>query len=205
MKSAHAHILGRIRAKGRGAVVVPTDFLDLANRATVDQALSRLVKNDTIRRISRGVYDFPRQHPILGPLSPVLTRVAAAIARSTGSRIQLSGAQAANALGLSSQVPARLVYLTDGPTRTVRVGNRTIEFRHAAPRKLEAAGTSAGTVIQALRYLGKAGVTPDVVQKLRTHLRDDDRAALSRHAKGVPGWLRPALIEIARADLPQAA
>ena len=199
MKSARAQILGRIRAKGRGVVVVPSDFLDLASRATVDQTLSRLAKDSTIRRIARGVYDFPKQHPQLGPLSPVLNQVAAAIARSTGSRIQLAGAHAANALGVSTQVPARLVYLTDGPTRRVRVGNRTIEFRHAAPRKLAAAGTNVGTVIQALQYLGKIGVTPDVVQKLRTSLRDADRAALSRSARKAPAWLRPVHDDIAQA------
>jgi hypothetical protein len=199
MKSVQAQILGRIRSKGRGAVHVPTDFLDLGSRTAVDQAVSRLTNAGTIRRIARGVYDFPKQHPRLGPLSPALDRVAAAIARSTGSRIQIAGAQAANAVGVSTQVPARLIYLTDGPTRTIRVGNRTINFRHAAPRKLAAAGTMAGTVVQALRYLGQSGVTPAVVQKIRGALREDERAALSRNVTSVPAWVRPALNDITQA------
>jgi len=178
-------------------VFVPVDFLDVGGRAAVDQALARLARAGTIRRLARGVYDFPRHDPRLGALSPSLVRVAAAIARSTGSQIQVSGAQAANQLGLSTQVPARLVYLTDGPTRTVQVGNRAIAFRHAAPRKLAGAGTAAGVVMQALRHLGRDGVTPDVIARIRQALRDDDRAVVSRHAAMAPAWMRPALEAIA--------
>ena len=197
MKTVQDQVLKRIRAKGRGAVHVPADFLDLGGRAAVDQALARLARAGTIRRLARGVYDFPKQDPRLGALSPSLARVAAAIARSTGSQIQVSGAQAANQLGLSTQVPAQLVYLTDGPTRTIQVGNRAITFRHAAPRRLVGAGTAAGLVMQALRHLGRDGVTPDVIARIRQVLRDDDRAAVTRHAAMAPAWMRPALEAIA--------
>lgn len=197
MKTVQDQVLKRIRAKGRGAVHVSADFLDLGGRAAVDQALARLARAGTIRRLARGVYDFPKQDPRLGTLSPSLARVAAAIARSTGSQIQVSGAQAANQLGLSTQVPARLVYLTDGPTRTIQVGNRAIAFRHAAPRKLAGAGTAAGVVMQALRHLGRDGVTPDAVARIRQVLRKVDRAAVSRHAAMAPAWMRPALNAIA--------
>ena len=199
MKSVQAQVVGRIRSKGKGAVFVPADFLDLGSRAAVDQALSRLARAGTIRRVTRGVYDFPKHHPRLGLLSPALDRVAAAIARSTGSKIQVAGAQAANSLGVSTQIPARLVYLTDGLTRTVRVGNQAIHFRHAAPRKLAAAGTTAGAVIQALLYLGRSGVTLRVVQSIRSALNDDDRTALRRNATRVPAWVRPTIDEIAKA------
>jgi hypothetical protein len=197
MKTVQDQVLARIRAKGRGTVFVPADFLDLGGRAAIDQALARLARAGTIRRLARGVYDFPKRDRRLGALSPSLARVAAAIARSTGSQLQVSGAQAANQLGLSTQVPARLVYLTDGPTRTVRVSNREITFRHAAPRTLAGAGTAAGVVMQALRHLGRGGVTPDVIARIRRALRDDDRAAVSRHAAIAPAWMRPALEAIA--------
>ena len=204
MKTVRDRVLARIRAKGRGAVHVPVDFLDLGGRAAIDQALARLARAGTIRRLARGVYDFPKQHPRLGALSPSLARVAAAIARSTGSQLQVSGAQAANQLGLSTQVLARLVYLTDGPTRTIQVGNRAIAFRHAAPRKLAGAGTAAGVVMQALQHLGRDSVRPGVIAQIRRALRDDDRAAVNRHAAMAPAWMRPALEAIA-APAPRAA
>lgn len=199
VRSISDQVLARIRSKGRGSVFVPTDFLDLGSRAAVDQALSRLVHAGTIRRVARGVYDYPKVHPRLGPLSPALDKVAIALARSTGSTIQLAGVHAANQLGLSTQIPAALVYLTDGPTRTVRVGNQVIQFRHAAPRRLAAAGTPAGAVLQALRYLGREGITADVVRTLRNALDHEDRASLRRQVRSAPAWARPAIDDIAQA------
>lgn len=196
-RSVQDQVLARLRAKGRGTICVPADFLDLGSRAAVDQALSRLVRAGALRRLARGVYDFPKLHPRLGSLSPALPQVARAIARSTGSQLQVSGAQAANQLGLSTQVPARVVYLTDGPSRTVRVGARAIDFRHAAPRNLAGAGTPAGVVIQALRHLGRDGLTPDVVAHVRSLVRDDDRRSVAKHLSSAPAWMRPALRSIA--------
>ena len=199
MASIRDQVFRRLRAKGRGTVFGPSDFLDLGSRAAVDQALSRLARSGKIRRLARGVYDYPKTHPHFGALSPSLDRVAAAIARATGSTIQLSGAHAANLLGLSTQIPAHLVYLTDGPPRKVRVGNQMIEFRHAAPRKLAGAGTPAGTVLQALQYLGRAGMTDDLVRRLQRTLDPADKASLRRHARSAAAWARPAITQIAEA------
>lgn len=205
MKSIQDQILARIHGRGRGGIHVPADFLDLGSRAAVDQALARLAKTGRIRRITRGVSDFPKRQPKLGMLSPSLALVAAAIARSTGSQLQISGAQAANRLGLSSQVPVRSVYLTDGPTRTIQVGSRAIDFRHTAPRTLTGAGTAAGLVIQALRHLGRGGGTPDVVAKIRSTLQEDDRKVVAKHVSGAPAWMRPLLLQIADEPTAQVA
>ena len=196
-KSIHQHIHARIRAKPRGSVFVPTDFLDLGGRAAVDQALSRLTRSGGLRRVARGVYDRPKLHPRLGTLSPSLPGVAAAIARSTGCQLQVSGAMAANQLGLSTQVPARLSYLTDGTSRTIPVGNRVIDFRRASPRVLAGAGGTAGLVMQALRYLGRDGITDDVVDRIRAILAPKDRIAVLTHIKSAPTWMHPSLRRIA--------
>lgn len=199
MQSIVSRILRRVQGRGRGAVFVPKDFLDLGGRAAVDQALSRLTRRGTIRRVGRGIYDYPKVSPRLGPLSPRPDVVARAVARRTDSRLQISGAQAANALGLSTQVPARLTYLTDGSTRRVQVGAQTIVLRHAAPRHMIAAGTPAGTVLQALRYLGPGRVDRRVIDRVAGRLSDADRALLRRALPGVADWLRPAVDRIARA------
>lgn len=194
--TTQSRILSRVRGKGRGAVHVPSDFLDLGSRAAVDQALSRLARSGVLRRLARGLYDLPRQHHVLGPLPADLDRAAAAIARATGSRLQIGGAQAANALGLSTQVPAQLVYLTDGPSRTVRIGRRRIQLRHAAPRTLVGAGTAAGTVLQALRFLGPASLTDAALQRVGQALDPADRSALRRFTVHAPAWMRKALHQI---------
>src|SRR6202521_677833 len=117
-------VLKRIRAANPGAAFTPKAFGDLANHAAVDQALSRLTKAGKIRRISRGVYDIPKSHPTLGPLSPDPDAVARAIAAQAGYRLQPTPARAANVLGLSSQVPAQIVYLIDGSSRMIKFGNQ---------------------------------------------------------------------------------
>ncbi len=204
MASVQDQIWTWVRRKGRGQVYVPSDFLDLGSRDAVDQALGRLVRSKKLRRVARGVYDYPKHHPQLGPIPPALHRVARAIARSTGSRLQISGAQAANTLGLSTQVPAQLVYLTDGPTRTVAVGKRKIRFRHASPRTLAGAGTVVGAVLQAFRFLGPQSVDDAAVRKVRQVVSAKDRAMLRGSISQAPAWMRGALATIAAPDQAQA-
>lgn len=188
----------RARQRGRGGVFTPSDFLDMAGRAAIDQALSRLVKNGKLRRLARGLYDFPKVHPKLGPLSPAPDDVAQALARETGSQVQIAGARAANALGLSTQVPAKNTYLTDGPSRRVVLGKRVVDLRHASPKHLIAPGSAAGTVVQALRHVGavRAG---DVAQIAARRLSTSDKKTLASTAVQAPAWMRPTLVSIANA------
>lgn len=183
---------------GRGGVFTPSDFLDVAARAAVDQALSRLVKNGKLRRLARGLYDFPKVHPKLGPLSPTPDDVAQALARETGSHVQISGARAANVLGLTTQVPARSTYLTDGPSRRVVLGKRVVDLRHASPKHLIAPGSAAGMVVQALRHVGPVRAA-DVVQVAARRLSANDKRILASSAIQAPAWMRATLVSIANA------
>ncbi len=186
----------RARANGRGRVFTPSDFLDVAGRAAVDQALSRLVKAGKLRRLARGLYDFPKVHPKLGPLSPAPDDVAQALARETGSQVQIPGARAANALGLSTQVPAKSIYLTDGPSRRVALGKRIVDLRHASPKHLIAPGSPAGTVVQALRHVGPMRAA-DIVRIAAHRLSASDKKTLATAALQAPAWMRPTLVSIA--------
>src|SRR5580692_10746073 len=166
-QSIDFRIVARIHGRGRGFVLVPGDFLDIGSREAVDLTLHRLTRKGTIRRLARGVYDFPKEHPVHGPLSPSAEAVARALAGRDRTRLQPAGAYAANALGLSEQVPAKVVFLTDGPTRTVTIGPMTIQLRRTTARNMAAAGRLSGLVIQALRELGKEHMTPE----RRAHLK----------------------------------
>ena len=139
---------------------MPANFLDLASRQAVGLTLHRLAKKGLIRRLARGVYDFPKQHPVLGPLSPSAEAVARALAGRDRTRLQPAGAYAANALGLSEQVPAKAVFLTDGPSRTVKIGPTTIQLRRTTPRNMEAAGRLSGLLIQASSRAGQGTCDP---------------------------------------------
>jgi len=190
-QSIDAKVLARIERKGKAAVHVPGDFLDLGSREAIDLVLHRLVKKGIIRRLARGVYDLPERHPVLGLLSPSPEKIAEALAGRDRTRLQPSGAYAANALGLSEQVPAKAVFLTDGPSRMVKIGQMTIQLRRTTPRNMAAAGRLSGLVIQAFRELGKEHVTPARIKRLRRTLPADKRRELLKDLKLAPAWMHP--------------
>lgn len=189
----------RIAAKGRGTVFVPGDFLDIGSRAAVDQALSRLASQGVIRRLARGVYDYPKQSRRLGELSPDTDAVARAIARKDSHVVEVSPARAANMLGLTTQVPAKAVYLTSGPSRVRQIGRQSIIMRKAAAKNLVGAGRPTGIVFQALRYFGKNGVDDAVVARIARSLDADTCAKLVRDAVKAPVWIQSVAGKIATA------
>lgn len=192
-----SRIVAAIRARGRGAVFVPADFLDIGSREAVDVALHRLAREGTIRRLARGVYDFPKEHPVLGLLAPSAEDIAQALAGRDRTRLQPAGAYAANALGLSEQVPAKAVFLTDGPARTVKIGPTTIQLRRTTPKNMEAAGRLSGLLIQALRELGQEHVTPERRDHLKRTLPAEKRRELLKDLRLAPAWMHPIFRELA--------
>ncbi len=179
---------------------VPSDFLDIGSREAVGLALHRLTRKGTIRRLARGVYDFPKQHPVLGPLQPSAEAVARALADRDRTRLQPTGAYAANALGLSEQVPAKAVFLTDGPSRTVKIGPTTIQLRRTTAKNMAAAGRLSGLLIQALREIGKDNVTPRRRAYLKRTLPAKERLALLKDIKLAPAWMHPIFRELAEEE-----
>lgn len=188
----------RIVLQGRGWVFTPSDFADLGTRTAVASALMRYLGAGQIRQLSRGLYDFPRQHPVLGVLWPNVAQVALALERKDGLRLQPAGAYAANMLGLSEQVPARVVYLTDGPSRQVAVGPTHISLKRTTPKNMACAGRLSGLLIQALRFLGEVHVTPERITHLRNALPAEQRAKLTADLAYAPVWMRPWLLKVAQ-------
>jgi hypothetical protein len=196
-QSIDSRILARIHRFGRGSVFVSADFIDMGSREAIDIALHRLTRKGTIRRLARGVYDFPKKHPLLGLLSPSAEDIARALAGRDRTRLQPAGAYAANALGLSEQVPAKAVFLTDGPARTVKIGPTTIQLRRTTPKNMEAAGRLTGLLIQALRELGQEHVTPERRDHLKRTLPADKRRELLKDLRLAPAWMHPIFRELA--------
>jgi len=180
------------------------DLIDLGSPHAVGMALTRLVRSGRVRRIARGLYDVPRTHRTLGVLAPSPDAVAEAVARRDGARIQPSEALAANLLGLSEQVPARIAYETDGARRTVRVGRVEIRFDKRSPRKLRGAARMSSLLFSALRSLGRAHVTNERVAHLRRVLTVSDRRRLLRDLRFAPVWMHPFLRYIAEGQVPAA-
>lgn len=199
-QSIDSQIVAAIVRRGRGSVFVPAEFLELGSRETVDIVLHRLARKGTIRRLARGVYDFPKEHPALGPLSPSADAVANALAGRDRTRLQPAGAYAANALGLTEQVPAKAVFLTDGPSRTVKIGPSTIQLRRTTAKNMETAGRLSGLLIQALRELGKEHVSESRRQYLKRTLPANERRELLKDIRLAPAWMHPIFRELAEED-----
>lgn len=168
-----------------------------AARPAIGQGLARLVKQGRLRRVRQGIYDLPRAHPLLGLTAPDPMAVIRALMDGSGAQWQASGAYAANLLGLSDQVPAKIVILTDGVPRRVPLGKLTLVFRRAAPRNLLGAGKPAGLVIQAIRYLRKDGLSPAMIDRLRKQLDADTKADLRTLGPDVAAWMQPVVRRIA--------
>ena len=183
-------ILARIKRFGKGRAFSAKDFLDIASRGTIDMALGSLTCRGTIRRVRRGLYDVPKINPALGgELSPDIDEVARAIARRQRWTIIADGAWAANLLGLSTQVPARIVYLSDGPNQEVPIGRRTLQFKHARPKALSGARGKSALVVQALRYLGKSRVGLRERKQLRASLSPTERRRFLNDARFGADWI----------------
>jgi hypothetical protein len=188
----------RIYAKKRGWVFTPKDFIDLGTRAAVDQNLARLTKNGIIRRLDRGVYDYPLVHDKLGKLSPDVDKVAVAVSAKTNDDVFASGASAANFLGLSTQVPARPTYSTSGASKTVKVAGRTISFRHTRVPILKGASAKANSTLQGLAYLGKGNIDDAIIARCAGQLDDRDMRVLVNNKAATPGWLADVITKIDR-------
>jgi len=191
MQTIDNRIINRVRGSGAGSVFAPNQFLDLGSRSAVGVALHRLVKAGKLRRIRRGLYDLPRSHPIIGQTAPDIMATVRALMNGSHAQWQFTGAYAANALGLSDQVPAKIIILTDGVPRKVSLGKLTLVFRRAAPRNLLGAGTRAGLVIQALRYLKGSADMPKHVDRLRKNLDVATKKDLAALAPKLVAWMRP--------------
>jgi len=201
-QSIEGSVTSRIYGRGRGGVFTPNNFLDLGSRGSIDLSLHRLTDAGIIRRIARGLYYYPEKHRLLGEVAPSIDAVAKALAASEQVKLQPSGAYAANLLGLSEQVPAKVVFLTSGRARKVKLGKLIIELRPTTPRKVAAAGRTSGLVLAALRYLGKNHITSDRIAHLRKTLSTEDRRQLLSDLPIAPAWLHTHLRAIAAKESP---
>jgi hypothetical protein len=197
VQTIDSKLKSRIYGHGRGSVFTPNDFLDLGGRDAVDKALSRLATRGEVRRLARGLYEYPREHPELGTLSPDIEKVAKALAGKDRLRLQPAGAYATNLLGLSEQVPAKAVFLTDGPSRTVKIGRQEIQLRRTTPRNMAAAGRLSGLLMQAFRHLGRQHITEQRMAHLKRTLPAKERNQLLKDLPLAPAWMHPLFRELA--------
>lgn len=188
-KTTDRQIVERIYGHGRGWVFTPNNFKDLGSRDAIASALKRYKQSGLIRQLARGLYDYPKTDPELGSLQPSPDDIAKALAGRDAARLQPTGAYAANLLGLSTQVPMKVTYLTDSLSRTVQIGKRQIILKRTTPRNMATAGKISGLVIQALRHLGQKRVDKQIITQLDRLLDDQAKSKLMNDIRYAPAWI----------------
>ncbi|MDP8220357.1 MAG: DUF6088 family protein [Candidatus Stygibacter frigidus] len=181
----------------RGWVFSSSDLIYKFARKEADTSLKYLVKKGKIRRINRGLYDYPKYSDLLNQnLSPDIDQVARAYARKFNWRIEISGESALNILGISTQVPGRYVYLSDGPNRSYDVLGTTLEFRKSALKGIGFKNKESSLLIQGLQSLGKAHITQEIIKKLRLQIDPKLYNKILKDAKVTKIWIYEIIKEV---------
>jgi Family of unknown function (DUF6088) len=177
----------------KGSILFVDDFLDFGNSESIKKALFRLKEKGLLIRVAHGIYLYPKKDKDLGVLYPSAEEIAIAIAKRDKARIIPTGIQALNKLGLSTQIPLKVVFLTDGAARSIKIGKRTITFKKTSPKNLLAKGEISGLAIQALKSMGQNKIEDDVLVKLLAILKKEKKENILHDAKLAPAWINKIL------------
>lgn len=196
MQTIETKVLNRIYGYGRGSCFTPDRFIDYGSDAAIRKSLSRLAREGYIRRIAKGIYEYPQVHKDLGEIPPKIESIVKALSIRDNIQVQPSGAYAANLLGLSEQVPARIVYLTNGNPKKIKFGSKTIVFKKTNNKAMAVAGTTSGLVFEAIKFIGEKKVDDKTISILRNKLSPKDRSKILTDLKFAPIWMRPIIKKI---------
>lgn len=190
MTSTDDKIEQKIKNLKQGTIVFTEDFQNYGSPGAVKVALHRIVKKGLLHHLARGIYAKPSFSKLLNKdVLPGAEEVALAIAKRDKARLLPTGAYAQNALGLSNQVPLRLVYLTDGSPRTIKIGKRSIQFKKTTPKNLALKGKISKLVVQALKDIGKDKATPQEIEKIQSLLLKENKQDLKHDIALAPQWI----------------
>lgn len=193
MQNTEENIEKAIKRKPKGTLLFPEDFAMLGTSVAIRKALQRLREKGLIKQVAHGIYVRPKTNEFIGELLPSAEEVAQAIAKRDKIRLVPTGSYALNALGLSTQVPLKLVFLTDGAARTIKVGKRTIKLKRTTPKNIMAKGKISALVIQALREIGKDRATSAELEKIIKLLKEEDLKDLLYDIALAPEWIKKIL------------
>lgn len=182
-------IKNRIYGNGRGWVFSPNHFQDIGSPNSIRVSLYRLEEKKIIRRLAHGFYDYPKKHKTLGMLPPAPEKVAQALAHRDQVRVQPAGAYAANLLGLTEQVPAKIVFLTEGSSKKILIGKQSIVFTKTTPKNMKMAGTISGLLVQALKNIGRQKITTQMIRRLKTVFKPEHYQQLKKDLPFMPQWV----------------
>lgn len=201
MLSTKRKISLRIYGNRRGWAFSQKDFTTIGNRSTIDVALHTLAKEGEIRRVIRGIYDYPRFSKNMNQqLGPDIDQVARALARKFNWSIEPSGPAALNILGLSTQVAGKYSYHSNGPDRSYNIGRIELSFRKTSTKEIGFKYHESAIIVRALKSLGKERISAESIVKIQRWLDISLRSKVLRDTGTVSGWIFDAIRKICRED-----
>ena len=190
-----------IAGHGRGWAFSSSDLLEKFSRSQADNLLSELVKQGKIRRVVRGIYDYPKYSKLLKKnLSPDIDQVARAFARKFNWRIEVSGDSALNMLGLSTQIVAKYIYLSDGTNRTYDIMGTTLKFKKSSLKNIGFKHKESSLIVQALKTLGQEHVTSDTIKKIRGQIDEKMYNKILKDTKTSTSWIYETIKDICQKE-----
>jgi len=183
-------IIKKIKKARRGTLFSGDVFTSIGSPETIRRTLSRLVESGELDRVAPGIFVRPQIDSIIGKITPTIEDITKAIAKRDKARIVPTGVYALNRLGLSTQVPMKIVYLTDGSARKIKVGNYTVSFVRTSPRNVAAIGKISRLAIQALKSIGKENVTQKEIEHIENVLLNEKKTCLEHDLRIAPEWIK---------------
>ena len=190
MQSIHSQLEDKILSLKKGAIVFVSDFAEFGTAENVKKVLLRLEKKQLLVRLAHGIYLYPKIDKELGILYPSTESIAEAIAKRDKIRIIPTSIYALQQLGISTQIPMNVIYLTDGAPRKIKVGKRIITFKKTAPKNLAIKNKVLSNIVQGLKELGKENITDEIRQKINQALQKVPVKALKEEILNAPVWVR---------------
>jgi len=200
MPSVHQSIVSQIEKLSAGTILFPTDFRGTGSEDAIRKTLSRLTNENTIERLAHGIYQIPKIHPTFGKLHPSMEEIAEAVAAREHIRIRPAGAYALNKLGLSTQVPTKLVYITDGQARQINVGHGSIKFKSVPPKKFGMKGPVSSLLIQALEEIKESQLNSQLKMQICQLLKQESRENLMHDLRLAPARVNDLIINLLKED-----
>jgi hypothetical protein len=196
MVKAHTYIKSKLLRRKGGELIFPTDFRGKGTEDAIKKALSRLAQKGVLKRLSHGIYYIPKIDPVLGELRPGADDVVKMLAKKEKIRVRPAGAYALHRLGLTTQVPTKLVYVTDGHPRLFKLGKLQIKFKATTPKKLSTTGKISSLLIQALEEVGPENVNASMESKIQELLKNEDPKKLKHDLALAPAKINDYIVKL---------
>jgi hypothetical protein len=196
MASAHGQIEQVIKHRRKGDLIFPTDFRGLGTEGAIKMSLTRLNKEGVIDRLGHGIYLMPKTDPVFGKIAPAPEDIAYAIAKKEKIQIKPAGAYALHKLGLTTQVPTKLVYLTSGTAKEIKIGKTLIKFKSTTPKKLAMKGQYSSLIVQALEELGTENIDTKTEMRIKELLLKEDPKMLKEDLQLAPAKINDYLVKL---------